>query len=186
MSENISPISNCSTNTSLSDNSIYINENLTQKIVLILEGVIKLNKNKYKKNKSVFNCDKIPNISLYNYLYRIQKYSQIEDNTLILALIYIDRICSNGDFMINYYNIHKILFVAVVLAIKYNEDNYFTNNYYSKIGGITSKELEFLELNFSSSIDFKFYVCESLFEKYCKYINNNEYNFKTFNERNSI
>ena len=83
MSENISPISNCSTNTSLSDNSIYINENLTQKIVLILEGVIKLNKNKYKKNKSVFNCDKIPNISLYNYLYRIQKYSQIEDNTLI-------------------------------------------------------------------------------------------------------
>ena len=172
MSENLeSPQSNSSTNSTFTHKYTYINEKLTQKISIILEKVINLNSNKFSKKKSPFNCDFIPNISLYNYIYRIQKYSGIEDGTLILALIYIDRICSNN-FIINYYNIHKILLIAVVFAIKYNEDNYYTNSYYSKIGGIKRNEFNALEKEFASIINFQFYVKKSLFDKYYKYINN--------------
>ena len=172
MSENLeSPYSNSSTNSTLSHKYTYINEKLIKKISIILEKVIYLNSNKFQKKKSIFNCNFIPNISLYNYLYRIQKYSEVEDSTLILALIYIDRICCNN-FIINYYNIHKIILVSVVFAIKYNEDNYYTNNHYSKIGGIKVNEFNELEKEFASIIDFKFYVKKSLFDKYYKYINN--------------
>ena len=172
MSENLeSSYSNSSTNSSLSHKYTYINEKLIKKISIILEKVIYLNSNKFQKKKSIFNCNFIPNISLYNYIYRIQKYSEVEDNTLILALIYIDRICYNN-FIINYYNIHKIFLVSVVFAIKYNEDNYYTNSYYSKIGGIKINEFNALEKEFASIIDFQFYVKKSLFDKYYKYINN--------------
>ena len=172
MSENLeSSYSNSSTNSSLSHKYNYINEKLIKKISIILEKVIYLNSNKFQKKESIFNCNFIPNISLYNYIYRIQKYSEMEDNTLILALIYIDRICCNN-FIINYYNIHKILLVSVVFAIKYNEDNYYTNSYYSKIGGIKINEFNALEKEFASIIDFQFYVKKSLFDKYYKYINN--------------
>ena len=172
MSENLeSSYSNSSTNSSLSHKYNYINEKLIKKISIILEKVIYLNSNKFQKKKSIFNCNFIPNLSLYNYIYRIQKYSEVEDNTLILALIYIDRICCNN-FIINYYNIHKILLVSVVFAIKYNEDNYYTNSYYSKIGGIKINEFNALEKEFAQIIDFQFYVKKSLFDKYYKYINN--------------
>ena len=172
MSENLeSSYSNSSTNSSLSHKYTYINEKLIKKISIILEKVIYLNSNKFQKKKSIFNCNFIPNLSLYNYIYRIQKYSEVEDNTLILALIYIDRICCNN-FIINYYNIHKIFLVSVVFAIKYNEDNYYTNSYYSKIGGIKINEFNALEKEFASIIDFQFYVKKSLFDKYYKYINN--------------
>ena len=172
MSENLeSPYSNSSTNSSLSHEYTYINEKLIKRISIILEKVLYLNSNKFQKTKSSFNCTFIPNISLYNYIYRIQKYSEMEDNTLILALIYIDRICCNN-FIINYYNIHKIILISIVFAIKYNEDNYYTNSYYSKIGGIKINEFNALEKEFVSIIDFQFYVKKSLFDKYYKYINN--------------
>ena len=173
MSENLqTSISRSSTLTSLSDNVKFINEKLIQKICIILENVIKLNNTSSSKNKTIFSCEEIPKISLYDYLYRIQKYLKVEDNTLILALIYIDRICKNDKYMINACNIHKILFVAIILAIKYNEDIFFTNHFYAKVGGITSKELKYLELKFASVVQFNFFVEKAFYDKYYKYINN--------------
>ena len=69
MSENLeSSYSNSSTNSSLSHKYTYINEKLIKKIRIILEKVIYLNSNKFQKKKSIFNCNFIPNISLYNYI----------------------------------------------------------------------------------------------------------------------
>ena len=173
MSENLqTSISRSSTLTSLSDNVKFINEKLIKKICIILESVINLNNRSSPKNKTIFSCDEIPEISLYDYLYRIQKYLKVEDNTLILSLAYIDRICKNNKYMINACNIHKILFVAIIFAIKYNEDIFYTNHFYAKVGGITSKELKFLELEFASVVQFNFFVKKSLYDKYYKYINN--------------
>ena len=104
----------------------YINEKLLKKICILLEALIDLNpvKNlkKEKINKTIFDLKRLPLISLYDYLYRIIKYTRINDNTLINALIYIDRIHKNK-FIITYYNIHKLIFIAIVLASKFVEDN---------------------------------------------------------------
>ena len=35
----------------------------------------------------------------------------------------------------------------MVLAIKYNEDDYYSNKYYAKVGGINLEEINTLEYN---------------------------------------
>ena len=119
------------------------NINIIKSIFKSLTKILDNNKNlpNYKKilvkqSKMCFSSKSLPEISLYEYLIRIQKYSLVEKNTLILALIYIDRLCKIGKILLTNYNIYRILFSALILAIKYNEDKYFDNEYYSQIAGI--------------------------------------------------
>ena len=74
--------------------------------------------------------------------------------------------------MLTPYNIHKIIFTAILLAIKYNEDIIFNFEYYSKIAGISIKEIQILEKDFSILLRFKFFVSKEHFEKYKLYIDN--------------
>ncbi len=124
-----------------------------------------------KQSKICFSANSIPNITLYEYLVRIQKYAVPEKNTLILSLIYIDRLCKLGNIVLNYYNIHRILFTAILLAIKYNEDEFFENNYYANIAGIKICELKVIEYNFFCICDFNLFVNDDIFINYSRYLN---------------
>ena len=162
----------------------YINEKLLKKICILLEALIDLNpvKNLKKEtiNKTIFDLKRLPLISLYDYLYRIIKYTRINDNTLINALIYIDRIHKNK-FIITYYNIHKLIFIAIVLASKFVEDNCLNRKLYSRIGGITKKEFEILEIKFCLYINYRLYIGKEIFDKYYSNINN-DYIFNNIKE----
>ena len=103
------------------------------------------------KNISLFLTDSIQTITINDYL----KYTQVESSTLIAMLIYIDRLCELNNFIINSYNVYKILFSSLIIAIKYNEDEYYDNKFYAKVGGLTLKEMNNLEINYLSLIDFK-------------------------------
>lgn len=54
-----------------------------------------------------FLSKKVPGITIKNYLERLVKYSKIENTTLVLILIYIDRVCDLNKIRLNYFNIHK-------------------------------------------------------------------------------
>ena len=155
------------------------NINIIKSIFKSLTKILDNNKNlpNYKKilvkqSKMCFSSKSLPEISLYEYLIRIQKYSLVEKNTLILALIYIDRLCKIGKILLTNYNIYRILFSALILAIKYNEDKYFDNEYYSQIAGIKMEELKNIEYNFLSLCDFNVFVDEETFEKYSRNLHN--------------
>ena len=141
----------------------------------ILNTIISTNKKeKIKKNtNSPFNHDHVPKISIFDYLLRIKKYSGIENSTLIIALIYIDRICKKKIFLLTKYNIHRILFTSILISIKNNEDIIYNNSYFSKIGGVDMNELIILENHFLKIIDFELYVSDKLYNKYYNYINYN-------------
>ncbi len=62
---------------------------------------------KKDKNLSVFSSKKPPSITIIAYLERIVKYMQIEESTLILCLIYIDRVCDVNKIQLNDNNIHR-------------------------------------------------------------------------------
>ena len=85
-----------------------------------------------KQKKMIFSANSVPNISIKDYLIRIQTYSGIEKSTLILSLIQIDHICKKADLILTYFNIHRILFGAVLISIKFNEDSYMTINFIQK------------------------------------------------------
>ena len=75
---------------------------------------------------SVFTSNKTPQISIKKYLTRIMKYSKPETSTVIICLIYIDKICENSSLQLSIYNIHRIILSCMILALKYNEDDYYT------------------------------------------------------------
>ena len=152
-------------------------EEISQTLTTILED--NKNLNNYKEilknqSKMVFSANSIPTISIKEYLIRIQTYSNIEKSTLILSLIYIDRFCEIADITLTYYNIHRILFAAVLMSIKYNEDNYYDNKFYADIAGVKLKELKMIEYTFLDLIDFKMFIDSETFEKYRDFLENNE------------
>ena len=134
-----------------------------------------------KQSKMVFSSNSIPNISICDYLLRIQTYSFIEKSTLILSLTYIDRLCQHCKLTLTFYNIHRVLFGAILIAIKYNEDKFYDNKYYSDIAGVDLKELKSIEYKFVELINFKMYVSDDIFNKYSSYLNSLEKN-KELNE----
>ena len=119
-----------------------------------------------------FISKKIPSISLTDYIERLLKYSKAFKEIIIIILIYLDTICAKHKINLNYYNIHKLIFAAFIVAIKFHEDEYYSFNYYAKLGGISKKETINLEYEFLSLIDFKLFVNQQLYDKYYNYLSN--------------
>ena len=154
-------------------------------IVTILLHILaenKKSKDYYKKINSNqdghFTYKMKPGISLLDYLRRILKYVKIEYTTLIIAMIYIDRICKEKVFL-NEYNIHRIMLIAIYIAYMYNEDCIYDNKYLALVSGISKSEMILLEQEFLELIDFQLYVSEDLFKQYKNCLNKNteEINF---------
>ena len=124
-----------------------------------------------KQSKLYFSAYSIPNISINEYLIRIQNYSYIEKSTMILALILIDKMCKKSGILLTPYNIHRILFSSVLISIKYNEDSYYDNSFYSQIAGVKTDELQMLEYTFLEYNNFNVFVYDYEYERYEKYLN---------------
>ncbi len=91
-----------------------------------------------------------------------------------MALIYIDRLQDCLDqLVINKYCIHKfinsnsrLLITSIVLAAKYNDDEFYKNVYYAKVGGISLDEMNMLETQFTTLLDYNFFVKPEDFNTY--------------------
>jgi hypothetical protein len=153
------------------------NLNLIKAISQTLTSILENNKKmpNFKEilktqGKMVFSANLIPDISIEEYLIRIQKYANMETSTLIMSLILIDRLCQKANLTLTYHNIHRIIFSAILISIKYNEDNYYDNKYYADIAGVKLKELQLLEYNFISLLHFNLFIQDEIYEKYKKYL----------------
>ena len=58
----------------------------------------------------------------------------------------------------------------MIIAIKYNEDEYYSQKFYAKIGGVTLAEICNLEYNFLALINYNLFVNDNLFGKYNDFI----------------
>ena len=134
--------------------------------------LIKSNSNIKYDPKDPFSQRKIPEIPIDNYIERIKKYSGVEDSTLVLTLIYCDKLCGMNNFLIQPHNIHRLFISCCLLAIKFNEDCFYTNEYYAKVGGIDLKEMNYLERSCIELLNFDLFVDQNLYKKYVNYLLN--------------
>ena len=129
----------------------------------------KKTKDYYKKINSNqdghFTIKMKPSLSLLDYLRRILKYTRIEFSTLIISMIYIDRICKEKVFL-NEFNIHRIMVISIYIAYTYNEDQIYDNKYLSLVSGISKNEMILLENDFLDLIDFRLFIDEEIFKQY--------------------
>ena len=170
----------------INDNSEKI---IIKKISDLLSDICYDNTKSLKSEKNLnikpFLMRNIPPISIKDYLERLCKYSKINTSTIILILIYIDRICNIQKFKLTYYNVHKLILASMIIAIKYNEDEYYSNKFYSKLGGVSISEIVFLEYNFLSLIHYNLFVNNALFKKYNDYISSADSDEEEYDNDNS-
>jgi hypothetical protein len=142
-----------------------------------LEDICDENTKNFKENNTGENLNikpflskNIPQISIKDYLERLYKHTKISCSTIILILIYIDRICNIQKFKLTYFNIHKLILASMIIANKFNEDEQYTTKFYSKLGGLPIAEIAFLEYNFFFLLNFNLFVKDELYKKYSDYI----------------
>jgi hypothetical protein len=54
----------------------------------------------------------------------------------------------------------------ILLSIKFNEDDYFDNDFYAKVGGITINEINLLEYEAFKHLKHTLFVGNELFNRY--------------------
>ena len=77
-----------------------------------------------------------------------------------------DRLCKKKKIMLTEFNVHRIFFCCIIIAVKFNEDKYYTNKYYSKIGGMDLKQLNEMEMELLISINFDLFIESKVYDKY--------------------
>jgi len=120
-----------------------------------------------KRRATHFHSVRAPSMSVKDYLARIHKYFVCSDECYVLALIYIDRLGKIDPAMtVCNLSVHRLLVIAVMVAAKFHDDIYYSNNYYAKVGGLTLKEVNALEAKMLTLVDWHVYVGPEEYELY--------------------
>ncbi|XP_074272834.1 cyclin-U4-1-like [Silene latifolia] len=120
---------------------------------------------------SIFHGLTPPTISIPCYLERIFKYANCSPCCFVVAYVYLDRFTQRQPLLLlNSFNIHRLLITSVMVAAKFMDDLYYNNAYYAKIGGISTTEMNFLEVDFLFGLGFHLNVTPTTFHTYCSYL----------------
>ena len=198
------------------NNIINENDNISNNFIESLEKIINkddiinfissefdsiIHNNKLMKKKQSrginepFYNKNIPALSLNKYLIRIIKYTECENNTLIVAYLYIIKLIQKENFVLGINNVYRLLLGAVVLAKKVLEDIKFDNSYYCDIGGISNNDLNLIEYNlfikFNFNVNLKKENVDKIYEQIYKTlpksrlneIINNKYIYSNINNK---
>ncbi|PPQ73622.1 hypothetical protein CVT24_007621 [Panaeolus cyanescens] len=121
-----------------------------------------------------FHARNVPTITLEAYLLRILKYCPTTNHVFLSLLVYFDRMSKLSDdavgraFVIDSYNIHRLVIAGVTVASKFFSDVFYTNSRYAKVGGLPLPELNQLELQFLLLNDFRLVISSSEMQYYAE------------------
>ncbi|KAI4304495.1 hypothetical protein MLD38_039994 [Melastoma candidum] len=116
---------------------------------------------------TIFHGVRAPALSVCQYIDRIYKYFGCSPSCFVMAVIYVDRFLRNTEVLLTSLNVHRLLITSMTIAAKFMDDAFFNNAYYAKVGGVSTSELNRLELKFLFSIDFRLQVSLETFHCWC-------------------
>ncbi|SCU91138.1 LAFA_0F02058g1_1 [Lachancea sp. 'fantastica'] len=97
-----------------------------------------------------------PQISVYDYLMRMTRYSVLEPAVLIASVYYIDLFSAvYPAFSLNSLTVHRFLLTATAVASKGLCDSFCTNTHYARVGGVQCSELHVLENDFLKRVNYR-------------------------------
>ncbi|KAK2952196.1 putative cyclin-dependent protein [Blattamonas nauphoetae] len=92
------------------------------------------------------------------YLERLFKYMRCKRECFLYALVFIVRYLDCTHVVLSTQNVHRLLLVSLVIAIKFLDDVYYSNVDYARLGGLSVKELNSLEIHFLVTISFSLHI----------------------------
>ncbi|GKU86591.1 hypothetical protein SLEP1_g1099 [Rubroshorea leprosula] len=120
-----------------------------------------------KGTATSFHGLRVPPISIQKYIDRMFKYAGCSPSCFVIAYIYVDRFLQKTNIHLTSLNVHRLLITSVMVAAKFIDDAFFNNAYYARIGGISTAELNRLEMKFLFNLDFRLQVSVKTFQIYC-------------------
>ncbi|KAH9040596.1 cyclin-domain-containing protein [Lactarius hengduanensis] len=121
-----------------------------------------------------FHARNVPTITLESYLLRILKYCPTTNEVFVSLLVYFDRMAklskeaTGREFIIDNFNIHRLVIAGVTVASKFFSDVFYTNSRYAKVGGLPQAELNQLELHFLLLNDFRLTISPDEMQFYAR------------------
>ncbi|MES1920012.1 hypothetical protein MHBO_001742 [Bonamia ostreae] len=119
---------------------------------------------------SRFDSFEAPSVTILDYIIRIYKYSRSSYKSYIYAFIYIDRIINSNLFIVNSYNIHRLVITSLMIASKFIDDRGYNNELHSKMGGVSLEEINSLEVEFLFLLNFNLFVDEKECQCYDQFL----------------
>ena len=103
-----------------------------------------------------FHSKTPPKISVLDYLYRLTKFSNLDHTVLLATLSYIDLLMiACPAFEISSLTVHRFLLAATTVACKGLRDSFYTNEHYAKVGGVHASELNILEQELLTQMNYR-------------------------------
>lgn len=136
----------------------------------VLQDRCGVNKNIDRVHRSRYHSSRVPAIPVTDYLKRIAKYSRCSPESLLIAIIYLDRYVAVTRIPITFFNVHRLIIVSVLVAAKIRDDIYYSNAYYGSIGGVHLEELNELELDFVKTLNWTTFVSPEEYRMYLEEI----------------
>lgn len=113
---------------------------------------------------SPFDAMRLPTVSLIDYAQRLDRYCLCTEECHVLSLVYLERLLKcNPRFVISELRVHRLLLAATIVAVKVQDDDYYSNGYYAKVGGVSRDELMMLEAELLQHIGWRAHVDEEEF-----------------------
>jgi len=132
----------------------------------VVNKMISMNTDQDVWKATAFDAVAPPSIGIQEYLQRIVQYVQCSSQSVVFALIYIDRLIDNHSFVVTGLNAHRLLLSAILVAAKSFDDEYYSNGFFSQVGGIPAAEINKLELEILFLLQFSTHVTPTLYAKY--------------------
>ena len=99
-------------------------------------------------------------------MHRIFVRTLCSPTSLVLSIIYVDRLLQSTGMNITFLNVHKLLLTAIMLASKFMDDVFCNNAFFAEVGCVTLTEVNQMEEVFLRSISFSLFVTEDVFLRY--------------------
>ncbi len=115
-----------------------------------------------------FTGTSVPAMDLDDYCNRLLKYFRCSPVVFVCAAVYIDRFVNNSDTTIHRLTVHRLLVIALSIAVKVHEDSHYSNAYYSHVGGLDVNEFNDLEAQMLEAIDFFLFIDPGDLEQYSR------------------
>lgn len=124
----------------------------------LVEGFMNLLKT-YIKRGLIYSRHSIKSEDLIsNFIENLFQMMNQSESCFVVMAVYFERLMQKHSSLVNENNLLRLIFASGMIAIKVQEDFSYKNSYFAQVSGISSKEINYLEIHFLDWIEYKLFV----------------------------
>jgi hypothetical protein len=120
---------------------------------------------------TIYHLARVPDISMDAYVQRLALHTRCSEMALITAVILVCRLFETGVASGNELTTHRVFLVALRVATKCYDDEYYNNRWFADTGGIERiSDFNTLESEFLQDINYATYVSIEQYRQVCRHL----------------